>query len=207
MSAVIRSPVDIVNNSLIRLGSEIRIGTLYDGSKAAKIALDAYGQTRDEEIRNGNWEFARGDVMLTLLKSAPADYTGVTWSTAYPPLPWKFEYAYPSDCLKVRSLRKTPSYIPDYDPEPIPFSTPNDPAVGSEPDIAPAKVIVCNISPAYCTYARQVTDPTLWDVGFVENMIAALARRFAPCLADLQVEQVEAADEAISRGKAVQNQG
>lgn len=209
MSAVITSPVMIVNAALKSLGVEQRIGNLYDGSKAAKAALDIYGQTRDEELRVGNWLFARRDVSLTLLKSSPAGgYTAVTWNPQqYPPLPWKYSYAYPSDCLKVRAVRPTQVFVNEYDPKPIPFGTPNDPYTGTAPDYVAAKVIVCNVAHAILTYTGQVTDPALWDVGFVDALIERLAKKLTPVLGSMQAESVEAAAAQASEARADATQG
>ena len=37
---------DMVNLALRRVGYKLRVGNLYDGSMAAKMALDVYAQTR-----------------------------------------------------------------------------------------------------------------------------------------------------------------
>src|SRR5258708_3438511 len=99
MTTGITSPAAIINLSLSRIGFKGRIGSLYDGSTAAKKALDLYGQTRDELIRDGSWEFAERIVSGTLVKQAPAGgYVVTPWSAANnPDLPWLFSYAYPTD--------------------------------------------------------------------------------------------------------------
>lgn len=202
MSAVLTSPGDIVNAALARIGHKERVGSLYDGSMAAKIALDLYGQTRDAMLRAGDWGFARRDVALTLLKSAPAGgYAVTSWSTAYPPLPWSYEYTYPSDCLKVRAVRATPPFIPDFDPQPAIFDTPND--SGFSP---PRKVIVCNIASAICTYTGQITDPSTWEASFTEALIDGLGELLAPAL-NPQALQAAAAEEQIAEVKADVTQG
>ncbi len=205
MTVTITSPEDIVNAALSRIGSMQRVGSLFEGSEPAKIALDIYGQTRDDLLRGGDWDFASSMVTLTLLKSAPAGGYAVTaWNgITHPPLPWKYEYAYPSNALKIRSLRKTPAFLPDFDPQPVVFSTVDDNFY-----TAVVKVCVTNLSgPVQASITLQVTDPANWDVSFVEAMIAALARRLAPALANLQTEQAEAQDEQASVAKAEVTQG
>lgn len=205
MSAVLTSPEDIVNNALSRIGFKQRIGSMYEGSAAAKVALDIYGQTRDDLLREGDWGFASEQVTLTLLKSEPAGgYAGITWTRAlYPPLGWKYEYAYPSNCLKVRSLRGTPLFQPEYDPQPVLFDTPNDSAY-----TASVKTIVTNLSaPAQATITLQVTNPANWEPTFVEAMIATLARKLAPTLSTMQAEQAEAAEERATTEIATVTQG
>lgn len=175
MTLVLTSPEDLVNAALEEIGYPNRVGHMYEGSEASKVALDLYGQTRDAMLRESDWEFARFDVALTLLKSAPADYVGLTWSNTYPPLPWKYAYMWPTNCLKVRSLRKTPAYIPNFDIQPVPFNTPIDTA-------SSMKVICCNISNAIGVYTGQITDMTQWEASFMDAFIATLGKRMAPRL-------------------------
>src|ERR1019366_9251122 len=93
MAASVSSPADIINVSLRRIGYKLRVASLYDGSKAAKSALDIYAQTRDEILRQNDWTFAERNIAMVLLKQPPASgyIPPLIWSTAYPPLPWLFE--------------------------------------------------------------------------------------------------------------------
>ena len=108
----VQSPADAINVSLRRIGYKLRVASLYDGSKAARSALDIYAQTRDEILRQNDWTFAERNISMTMLKQAPVGgyIPPVTWSTTYPPLPWLFEYAYPTDCLKVRAVKPVPIF-------------------------------------------------------------------------------------------------
>ena len=203
MTTAISSPAAIVNLSLARIGFKGRIGSLYDGSTAAKKALDLYSQTRDELIRDGNWEFAERIVAGTLVKQAPPSYITTPWSAAAnPDLPWLFSYAYPSDCLKVRSVRQTPMFVPNFDPQHNVFSLGND--TGSNPAV---RVILCNVANALITYAGQVTDPTSWDSEFTEALASALGRRLAPALVGLDATKLEISDEQAERELAAQDRG
>lgn len=205
MSPVLTSPVMIVNDALVRLGVKQRIGNLFDGSAASKAALDIYGQTRDQQLRAGEWGFARRDVSMTLLKSAPTSgYSGDWNPTEYPPLPWRFAYEYPDDCLKVRAIRPPLIFLPDFDPQPIVYDTPNVPTDDDPPSTV--KVIVCNVEDAILTYTGQVTDPTLWETTFVEAFSASLARRLAEVIASGKL-QFEAADEQLEGAQARMTQG
>lgn len=199
MSTVaLQSPEDVINDSLTRIGYKLRVGSIFDGSEAAKIALDIYSQTRDNALRQFDWGFAERDVTLTLLKTAPVNGYGITpWTNAYPILPWIYEYGCPSDLIKVRSLRRTPVFIPSFDPSPVNFRMANDNAYN------PAqKVILTNLPSAVLVYTAQVVDPTTWEPSFTESLCAALARRLAPSLSNLDVEKLEAQDEAISKQSA-----
>lgn len=204
MPASVSSPADVVNLALRRIGYKGSVGNLYDGSEAAKDALDIYGQTRDQLLRQGDWGFAERNITLTLLKSAPVGgYIPPTvWSTAYPPLPWLFEYSRPTDCLKIRSVKSVPLFVPNFDPQPQLYTEANDNALAP-----PAQVILCNIAAAVLTYTGQVTDPTNWEPDFVEAFAAALARRLAPRLAGWEAAKLIAGDEQVSQARAMMEQG
>lgn len=192
----VTNPADLVNLALRRIGYKLNVGNLYDGSDAAQAALDIYAQTRDALLRQMDPGFAQRNIVLTLLKQAPAAgyIPPNTWTTAFPPLPWIFEYSYPSDCLKVRAVKPSPIFVPVFDPQPNIFDTPNDNSL-----TPPARVIVCNVEAAICVYTGQVTDPTTWEPDFVEAFAAAMARRLAPLLKDMNAAQLAERDETVSK--------
>ena len=197
------SPEDVVNLALVRIGYPQRVGSLYEGSKPAKSALDIYAQTRDELLRSFAWGFAERDVALALQKTAPPGGYTVPWTNAYPILPWIFQYAYPADCLEIRAIRRSPIFIPEFDPKPVVFRVANDNSFAP-----PVKVILCNAAGAILVYTARVTDVTTWEPLFVEALAAALARRLAPMLAKAQnAVQIEAQDEAMETGAAEQVRG
>lgn len=193
MATSLSSPEDIINDSLRRIGSKVRVGSLMDGSEASNLALDLYGQTRDTMLRDGDWMFAQREVAGQQLKVAP-NYFDTPWTAAAcPPIGWQVSYAYPGDCLKVRAVRPAPTVQPDMRPVSQLFAEVND--NGYSP---PQRVVVANITGAVIVYSGRVVDPTTWSVDFTEALCAGLARRLAPALANLQTEQVEAQDEAVS---------
>src|SRR5258708_946168 len=105
---------DILNQALRKISYPTPIGQIYEGSRAARIAVEIYAQTRDDLLRTGNFPFARRAVVLDLQKTAPpGGYVLTPWSSIYPPAPWVYQYAYPTLCLDLRSVRKTPFAIPD----------------------------------------------------------------------------------------------
>ena len=124
---VLTTPEDVVNAALSGIGLKIRIGSLLEGSEPAKAALDIYGQTRDALLRSDDWGFARGDETLAATKTGLNDYTVMPWSSTYPPYPWKYQFTYPADCLKVRNIiYATPGFALNFDPQPPRWDTPND---------------------------------------------------------------------------------
>jgi hypothetical protein len=205
MPASINNPADVINLSLRRIGYKLRVGNLYDGSTAAKAALDIYAQTRDEVLVENDWDFAERNITMTLLKSAPVGgYVPPTvWDpTVNPPPGWAFSYAYPSDCLKVRIVKSVPLFVLNFDPQPNPFFLANDNAY------TPArKVILCNVPNANLVYTGQITDPATWNTGYTEALAAALGRRLVPQLIGLNAIQPAAADEANELATAENEQG
>jgi hypothetical protein len=203
MALTYSSPEDVLNDCLVRIGYKRRIGSIWEGSEAAKMALSIYSQTRDDTLMGFDWGFAEGNVAAELLKSAPpGGYGGLPWSSAYPPLPFLYEYAYPADCLKVRAMKPTPVFVPNFDPKPYVWSVDNDNSL-----TPPAKAISCNVPNAIIVYTRQVTNPQEWESDFCDALSAALARRLAKGLADIDSEKLESADEQSSLGNARMMEG
>lgn len=92
-------PQDIANQALDAAGIEFTIGDLEEGTRPAQVLLRAYGQCLRQLLRGANWDFARKTAPLTLL----ADASGQTANVgAMVPVPWLYEYSYPTDCMKVR---------------------------------------------------------------------------------------------------------
>jgi hypothetical protein len=151
----------ICNQALRRVGNETPIGSIYEGSRASRIALDLYGATRDELLKSQDWDFAERLVTLTASSvSAPAG--------------WPYVYTYPADCLKVRYVQPSTIPSPNLDPVATLFTDLNVNASGTQ-----TRVIVANISPAVLCYTGQITDMTTWDAGFNEALVEELGRRFA----------------------------
>lgn len=173
MTGSVNSPEQIVNLALVQIGLGYLVGSLYEGSTASKMALAVYAQSRDELIEEGEWDFAERTMIATLLKAAPAGgYSPFQpWSFAYPPLPWLYEYVYPSDCVKVRSLRPQP--LGGFNPNPRfnRYSLDNDNSLNP-----PQRVILCDVQNAILTYAGRVTNPNTWDAAFTAALTAKLVK-------------------------------
>lgn len=205
MATVITSPADIVNIALAGIGRKERIGSIMDGSAAAKAALDIYSQTRDEMMRTVDYGFCESNVNLALLKTARMDgyFPPNQWDgTQNPPVPWLFSYTYPADCLKVRSIKPQPLFVMNYLPQPVVFRIENDNYYTPS-----RKVILCNIESAQAVITRQVTDPTVWEPDFVEAFAAELGRRLAPSLATFDAAKFDAAVAAKATDEAQRTQG
>lgn len=158
---------DVVNEALLAVGWRRLIGDIYEGSPASRAALEVYGRTRDELLAQGDWPFARREVAL-----------GTNGQT--PPSPWTSEYAYPSDCLRVRTVRPGPltGGSRENDPRPVLYSVWNDHRANPS-----ARAILCAESDAVLVYTGKVTNPAVWEPGFLMALIAELAKKLTPKLA------------------------
>jgi hypothetical protein len=198
---------DIVNQSLRAVGSKRRIGAIYEGSEGARTALELYGQTRDELLREMYPEFARrANIALTLLKGPPppGGYNPAQpWGPTYAPPGWLYEYAYPVDCLDVRAIRRPPGLWPSRDPKPAVWRVDNDNTFN------PArKVVLTNVAGAIITYCAQVVDPGTWEPLFTAEMVAALAKKFAvPLAGSLDVAKGASAEEMADAGADDRHRG
>lgn len=205
MPLSLSAPEDVVNDALVRIGYKMRIGSLYEGSVASKVALDIYSQTRDELLRASDWGFAERDTALSLLLTAPPGgyVPPQVWAPGgFPILPWRYEYAYPADALKVRSIRRSAIFLPDYDPKPNVWRIANDTIASVE-----QRVILCNVASAIAVYTAQITNPLEWEPDFAEALSASLGRRLAPALSSLDVAKLEAGDEVAGMAMAERLQG
>lgn len=205
MPNVVDSPESLINLTLARIGWKGRIGSIWEGSVAAKKVLDIYSQTRDELLRSYDWGFAERNVDLTLLKSAPGGgyIPPNTWNpTNYPAIPWKFSYVYPSDCLKVRAVKPSPLFIPNYGPTYNRNSVENDQTYSP-----PMKVILCDVANAVLTYTGQITNPIDWEADFSESFAATLGQRLAPALLGLEAAKLAAQDAAQQMATSETEQG
>lgn len=203
MPASIQSPADVVNLALRPIGYRLRVANLDDGSEAASQALDIYAQTRDQLLRGSDWYFAQTQIVAVLLKSAPADgYPPPTqWNPATNPiLPWKYEYEYPSDCLKVRNLKATQPLLINVDPQPNLWREGHDPDLNQ-------KVIYTNVAAANLVYTRQVTNPAEWESDFVESFATALGRRLLPVLMGAKGVELAVRAEEMAKMNAENEQG
>lgn len=198
---------DIINQGFRAGGVPLRIGELYEGSEAAKTALEVYGQARDELLRIKDWSFSRRVVSLALLKGPPpaGGYNPLQpWSTIYPEPGFLYEYSYPGDCIDLRAIVAPPGPMPDLDPLPALWRVDNDPTpiVSGSPPAAsgpPAKVILCNMTDALAVYRAQITDPTTWEPGFISALVALLGEKFAVAFGASAGQAKEDGAEAVAK--------
>ncbi len=111
--------------------------------------------------------------------------------------------------VDLRAIIPAPSgNMPDLDPRPAVWRVDNDstpnvspgpPPVASGPE---AKVIYANVTNALAVYRSRVTDPTLFDPGFIDALVSLLGKRFATAFGADTNEQRELVAEAAAVAQA-----
>lgn len=210
-------PVEVVNIALGRIGARASVQSINpsDGSTEANIASGLYAPTIQMLLRSAHWNCARRQVFGTQLKSL---YVNGSLSSNPPPQPFFYEYALPSDCLKVR-------FVPNVCVPNGALSTPlfSSPAIGAVPQgwggFVPfvvgldtdaqgnlVKVILTNQPQAQFIYTADISqNPDLWDSQFLDGAIATLGAYLVNPLArnaDLMREMVQMATSSISSARA-----
>lgn len=176
----VTSPEDAINQALRQIGYPKAIGSIYEGSPGARAGLEIYSQTRDELQRAFDWPFTSSGgapFALPLLKGPPppGGYTPANpWTSAFPAPGWLYEYLYPADCLELRAIIPPPAAMFVLDPKPATWRIVVDEALNPN-----QKVILSNVKGAMAVYCRRIADPTLWEPGFTQALIAALAKQLA----------------------------
>lgn len=169
--------VTIANMALGDAGSRVVIASLQEKSKEANTANIYYTATRDAVLQAARWNFARKQISLALLKDAtktPPDAV---------PVPWLYEYAYPSDCIQGRYIMPMfdalPGTIPGSPSASVYRGPPVKYVVSNEPDNTGAdiRVILTNQTQAIFVYTKRVTDPNMFDEQFLEAFVASLAAK------------------------------
>ena len=151
---------DIFNRALSLLNELTKPVTSItaDPSANGRLAEMHYESTRDEELRLNRWIFAIN--RATAVASLATNKTG-----------WLYAYAVPTDSLRVLSI-----YVAD--PAGVPTG------VDHEAELEyrfkqEKEVLYCNVPSQtpnpYIKYIQKVTDPTLFDVNFVEMLSVRIA--------------------------------
>lgn len=165
----------IWNQALDRVGYPRPVQFVYEGSRASVVLLHNYWQVRDALLERVRPDWAIADRVLTLLRSAPQEFTA-PWSATLPPLGFAYEYAMPTDALDVISVGSgTPRYTPEWRPKPQSNFRLYSPPGG-------ITTIASNTPDAVALCLLRVTAPDYWDSSFLELVIRGLAERIGPLL-------------------------
>lgn len=189
------SEVDVANMALDAIGARYSITSLYPPQPApnAVPASRHYQPKIDALHRAAHWNFARKQATLSLLKAAqgtPENPSGT--SLPLPPVPWQYEYAYPSDCLLARNLVANPQNASASN-QPIlaggTYLTPQWPyvpgykfIVGVDTDAGgnQIKVILTDLEFAELVYTARIRNPDLWDPQFLTAATETLGAFLIP---------------------------
>jgi hypothetical protein len=184
---------DIANRALQAIGAQATVTSIFPpdalSTEAAAVNI-LYTSRMQALMRAAHWNFARFQAPLSQLKAAMND--DGTVSSDPPPVPWLYEYAMPSDCLKARfimpyfnalegvplvpftlGMQATPLW---YNNPAVPFIIGVDMVVPGEIDsipppspgpAVPTKVILSNHPQAILVYTADYTQtPDIWDPSF-----------------------------------------
>jgi len=209
-------PVDIVNRALDECQISA-IGSLEDGSDAARAAERIFWPTVRQLLSAAHWNFARKTFQMNLL----ADFSGQNATATDVPTPWGYMYEWPVDCVHARYVPQTypqtstptPPIFPSNPApnvttmgwnSPAPFivtsaNRPNDIASnwyeveGHDPE--QTRVICTNQLGASLIYTGLMQYPDAWDPLFEQAMVSGLSARLAmPLIPDRKEARVVRAD-------------
>lgn len=185
----------VANLALSAIGTRSTIASLSEDSTEAQTVQLWYTQTRDSLLRKLSWNWARRQVPLAVYQAAIGTPENATAPyQPEPPLPWKYSYAWPADCLDARYILPigpnntsaiTPPLTSAGNGFPYPTQTPAIKfLVAGDRDMNnnPLKVILTNKNRAILVYTGQVNDPNIWDQNFVDAMVGRLAQRISYAL-------------------------
>jgi hypothetical protein len=138
----------------------------------------------DAVFRSAHWNSARKQATLTLLKAAHGTPENPSGALPTPPIPWRYEYGYPDDCLKVRfviprhhaSETSTPlmTNASGNHHHNVRTSLPFVPAIDTDTNGNQIKVILTNAPRAEAVYTARITNVDLWDPMLQNAVIGAL---------------------------------
>lgn len=171
------SQTDICNMALSAIGARSSIASINEGSAEANACLLHYQTTLEAVLRAAHWNFARKQLNLALL------IDGTTGVAPFPPSPWLYEYAYPSDCIRARFVmpwfQTAPNAPQQVMPEPYYVGPPVRFAISSDLDInnQPVQVILTNQPQAQLVYTWRNTNTAFFDPDFVVAFSNALGVR------------------------------
>jgi len=210
------TPVDIVNTALDNIGARMSITSLNPPLPPPNAAVCArqYQLRLDALFRAAHWNCARRQTSngLTLLKAAIGTPENASGTLPVPPIPWQYEYAYPSDCLAVRFLVPNPpttgSTVPPILAGGVMQTNPWWPPIGYKFAVAidtdaagnQIKVILTDLEFAQVVYTARIDNPDLWDPHFQNAASATLGAWLVnPLARNAQVlkEQIEIAKSII----------
>lgn len=208
--------VSICNRALLAIGSQSQISDLNEDSVQAAACSTLYTPTFETLARSAYWNCLRQQAILSLLAAAPGTPENVDGTTLpYPPQPWLYSYAMPSDSLAARFIVPTlpifttggtpisPAMIAGETSVPvqqIPFRV----AYATDVNNNPIQVVLTNQTQAQLVYTVDQPNPQIWDSMFQSAMVASLAAFLVPALSlnmALAQMQINLAEKMIEQAR------
>lgn len=188
---------DVTNEALQNIGSQAFISSLTEDSTEAQAANVLFDPTLRMLLRTAHWNFARKQIIMSLISAAQGTPENPPGTPPVPPLPWLYEYAYPSDCLQARyvpALVQPTTTSPPLTTAPNQSFTPlpQNPSYGVKFLIAsdtnaltgtPQTVVLTNMPKAQLVYTAYIANPDLWDSTFREAMMYSLSAKLINAIA------------------------
>ena len=155
----------ICNQALDVIGYKRHIGSVWDGTPAARVALDLYSETRDEVLVLRPWPFAVGRYTITPTTDGPA-----------PDYPWLYKYIRPISPLKILDVYPGGmDYAAIMKVEPVRWLERFDLALR-------ARVIWTEFTAARAVVIESVDEPEVFSPEFIATLVQALAEKFQRAL-------------------------
>lgn len=173
--------VDLCNRALGAIASRSTISSLNEASVEANECNRWYDSSRQAALRSHNWGFARRTAVLTLLVTAPGVDSQAATNLPWSFMPWSYEYAYPSDCLKFRLM--VPS-IPGQPFVPRPWLIGLPPvrwemSADLDTNSVPIRVLLTDQPSAVGVYTFDCTNPDMFDDLYMDALVYTLAGNLA----------------------------
>lgn len=175
----------LVNQALQQIAAQATvtgINPAFDGSAAGNAAGILYTPAVQLLLRQADYEFSRTEIPLQLVSAIVQ--------------PWTYVYAYPVDCLRIRSILP-PTWDPN-DPQPVLWSE-SDVAIGT----VQTRVIGCNVLNASLTYSTSNVTEAEFDSVFQETLVRLLASELVMALGgrpDFSTKMLEQAGGLVGQG-------
>lgn len=210
--------VGIVNQALDQIGARTTIQSLNPPMPLGVVAEAAarnYQPRLDSLMRAAPWGCLRFQADLTLLKAAQGTPENGDGSSPQPPIPWRYEYALPTNPVCLRARYVIPQDIGSGTTTPVlvglgqttlrvsnamPFAV----AVDTDANGVVVKTLLTNAENAQLVYTARITNPDLWDAQFVDAAVATLAAWLVNPVAgsrELMQERVQMAAALVAQAR------
>lgn len=207
--------VSLANRALLSIGARAQISLLSEDSTEADAINVLYSPTFTSLARSAPWACLRKQASLSLIAAAQGTPENPNGSTLpLPPVPFLYQYSYPSDCLQVRYIVpslpsmgqqawttaqvSSPTNLPGGGQ--IPFAV----AYSTDSDGNPIETVLTNQTQAQAVYTVNQENPVIFDSMFEQALVASLAAYLVPALSlnmPLMSAQIEIAEAMIQQAR------